>query len=59
VAGTDTARVTASNRRPTQKLVTLRDRHDQAEVGVDHQVLHAFVAALDPLRERDLLVGGQ
>src|SRR5205814_7627327 len=36
-------------------LVLLRDRHDEAEVRVDHQVLRLLVAALDLLRELDLL----
>src|SRR5690349_15669668 len=39
--------------------VRLRDRHDQAEVRLDHLRLRAHVAALDPLRQVDLLVGGQ
>src|SRR5262249_18726119 len=40
-------------------LVLLRDRDDEAEVRVDHQVLRGFVAALDPLRELDLLLGSE
>jgi hypothetical protein len=36
-------------------LVLLRDRHDQAEVRVDHQLLRLAIAALDALRELDLL----
>ena len=35
--------------------VVLRDRDDQAEVGLDHVLLRAHVAALDLLRELDLL----
>ena len=38
-------------------LVLLRDRDDEAEVGVDHPLLRRLVAALDPLRELDLLPG--
>ena len=37
-------------------LVALRDRDDQAQVRVDHLVLRLEVAALDPLRELDLLL---
>ncbi len=36
--------------------VALRDRHDQAQVGLDHLLLGDHVAALDPLGEEDLLV---
>ena len=39
--------------------VALRDRDDEAEVRLDHLLLRAVVAALDPLRELDLLGGGQ
>ena len=39
--------------------VALRDRHDEAQVGLDHLLLGGHVAALDALRQRDLLVGGQ
>src|SRR4051794_11174282 len=39
--------------------VALGDRDDEAEVGLDHLPLRAHVAALDPLRERHLLVGGE
>jgi hypothetical protein len=39
--------------------VGLRDRHDEAEVRLDHLRLRGHVAALDPLRQVDLLVGGQ
>ena len=35
--------------------VVLRDRDDEAEVGLDHPLLRGVVAALDQLRERDLL----
>src|SRR5215213_2117393 len=41
--------------RQTVSLVLLRDRDDEAEVRVHHQVLRLLVAALDPLRELDLL----
>ena len=40
-------------------LVLLRDRDDQTEVRVDHQVLRLLVAALDPLGELDLFGGRQ
>ena len=39
--------------------VALRDRDDEAKVGLDHLLLRAVVAALDPLRELDLLGGGE
>ena len=35
--------------------VALRDRDDEAEVRLDHRLLRGVVAALDPLRELDLL----
>ena len=35
--------------------VLLRDRDDQAQVRIDHALLRRLVAALDALRERDLL----
>ena len=38
-------------------LVPLRDRDDEAEVGVDHQLLRRHVSPLDPFCERDLLLG--
>src|SRR4051794_39494419 len=37
-------------------LVLLGDRDDEAQVRVHHQVLRRLVAALDALRERDLLI---
>ena len=37
----------------------LRDRDDQPEIGLDHLRLRRQVPALDPLRQVDLLVGGQ
>jgi hypothetical protein len=40
-------------------LVLLRDRDDEPEVRVDHPVLGLDVAALDTLRQLDLLRGGQ
>jgi hypothetical protein len=40
-------------------LVLLRDRDDEAEIRVDHQVLRLAVATLDPLGELDLLLGRQ
>src|SRR3954468_9310272 len=39
--------------------VVLGDRHDQTEVGLDHLLLRVQVAALDALRELDLLGGGE
>ena len=39
--------------------VALRDRDDEPQVRLDHLLLRAMVAALDPLRELDLLRGGQ
>ncbi len=39
--------------------VALRDRDDEAQVRLDHLLLRAMVAALDPLGELDLLRGGQ
>ena len=39
--------------------VALGDRDDEPEVGLDHRLLGGVVAALDPLRELDLLRGGQ
>ena len=45
--------------RETATEVALRDRDDEAEVRLDHVLLRVHVAALDELRERDLLIGGQ
>ena len=39
--------------------VTLGDRDDEAQVGLDHVPLRGHVALLDPLRQRDLLGGGE
>jgi hypothetical protein len=39
--------------------VPLGDRDDEAEVRLDHRRLRPHVAALDALRERDLLVCGE
>ena len=39
--------------------VVLRDRDDQPQVGLDHRLLCVRIAALDALRELDLLCGGQ
>ena len=39
--------------------IALRDRDDEPQVRLDHVLLRPHVAALDELRERDLLVGGQ
>ena len=40
-------------------LVALRDRDDEPQVRVDHPVLRRLVAALDLLRELDLLRSGE
>src|SRR4029079_16095390 len=45
--------------RETLVAVVLSDRDDEAEVRLDHPLLRGSVAALDPLRELDLLRGGQ
>ena len=45
--------------RQTLVAVVLRDRDDEAEVRLDHPLLREHVAALDLLRELDLLRGGQ
>ena len=39
--------------------VALRDRDDEAQVRLDHLRLRGHVAALDPLGQVDLLVGGE
>ena len=39
--------------------VALRDRDDEAEVGLDHRLLRSVVAALDALCQLDLLRRGQ
>ena len=39
--------------------IAFRDRDDEAQVGLDHLPLRQHVAALDPLRQFDLLRGGQ
>ena len=39
--------------------VALGDRDDEAQVGLHHLLLGDQVAALDPLRERDLALGGE
>jgi hypothetical protein len=39
--------------------IAFRDRDDEAQVGLDHLPLGEHVAALDPLREFDLLGSGQ
>ena len=39
--------------------VPLRDRDDEAEVRLHHLLLRAVVSALDPLRQLDLLSGGE
>ena len=39
--------------------VALRDRDDETQVRLDHRLLRGVVAALDPLRQLDLLRGGE
>ena len=39
--------------------VALGDRDDEAQIRLDHRLLRLVLAALDPLRELDLLRGGQ
>jgi hypothetical protein len=39
--------------------IVLGDRDDQAKVGLDHLLLRVEIAALDPLGEVDLFLGGQ
>src|SRR5204862_944376 len=43
--------------RHAEPAVALGDRDDEAEVGLDHAALGDGIAALDLLRERDLLGG--
>ena len=45
--------------RHAETAIALGDRHDEAQVRLDHAALRALVAALDRLREDDLLVGGE
>ncbi len=45
--------------RQTLVAVPLRDRDDEAQVGLDHRLLGGVIAELDPLRELDLLRGGE
>src|SRR5204863_8511448 len=45
--------------RHAEAAVALRDRDDETQVGLDHPPLGGDVAALDRLRERDLLGRGQ
>ena len=45
--------------RHAEAAVALGDRHDEAQVRLDHAPLRERVAALDRLRERDLLGGRQ
>ena len=50
--------IRSRNDRPRPE-VALGDRDDEAQVGLDHLLLGHQVAALDPLGERDLALGGQ
>ena len=45
--------------RQTLVAVVLRNRHDEAQVGLDHVLLGALVALLDALGEFDLLRSGE
>src|SRR5206468_2458336 len=45
--------------RHAETAVALRDRHDEAQVRLDHAALRGRVAALDRLREDDLVGGGE
>ena len=45
--------------RETLVAVALRDRDDEAEVRLHHRLLRRVVSLLDPLRELDLLGGGE
>ena len=45
--------------RDAVSLVVLRDRDDESQVRAHHAVLRVLVAALDPLRQFDLLGRGQ
>src|SRR5207245_544307 len=45
--------------RHAESAVALGDRDDEPEVGLDHAALGDGIAALDLLRERDLLGGGE
>src|SRR2546421_492328 len=45
--------------RHAEPAVALGDRDDETEVGLDHPALRGRVAALDRLREVDLLGGGE
>ena len=45
--------------RDAETAVALRDRDDEPQVRLDHLALRDQVAALDPLREDDLLRGGE
>ena len=45
--------------RQPQAPVALRVRHDEPQVRLDHPILGALVASLDPLGQLDLLDGGE
>src|SRR5206468_4088374 len=45
--------------RYAEAAVALRDRDDETQVRLDHVALRRVVAALDPLREDDLLRRGE
>ena len=56
---TDRALLDQVQKRQPLIAVVLRDRDDQPQVGLDHPLLGVQLAALDPLGEIDLLLGGQ
>ena len=53
----DDALLDQIEQRQAVSLVPLRDRHDEPQVRVDQRSFARLVAALDPLRELDLLLG--
>ena len=50
--------IRSMNGRP-EPAVALGDRHDEAQVRLDHVLLGVVVAALDPLGKLDFLLRGQ
>src|SRR5581483_3327052 len=55
----DRALLDQVEKRQSLVAVALRDRDDETQVRLHHRLLRAVVAPLDPLRELDLLSGGQ
>ena len=56
---TERALLDQVEKREPPSEVPLRNRHDQAEIRLDHLGLREHVAAFDPLGQIDLLVGGE